>query len=143
MSDWSVINESGSVRNPVTHHLSPDSRSWLRVTHVGGDPKGHYVEVWNGDGEKKRLNSWTDSEHARLESIEKGRTRIDIGPPPSPELQSLIESHHENQAWAPLLDKLVEEYPEHFDEAVREHTAARQSSDAAQYARAFTATKRT
>lgn len=61
---------------------------------------------------------------------------------PSPDLLSLIESHHENKAWMPLLDKLVEEYPEHFTDAVAAHTAARQSDAAAQYARAFTATQR-
>lgn len=63
--------------------------------------------------------------------------------PPSPELLSLIESHHENLAWMPLLDKLVEEYPEHFSDAVASHTAARNSSAAEQYARAFAASQLT
>ena len=53
----------------------------------------------------------------------------EYGPPPSEELRTLIETHgaHPDQ-WMPLLDKLAEEYPDHFNEAVSRHTAARAQS---------------
>lgn len=47
------------------------------------------------------------------------------GARPSPELLKLIEAHGKDHAWMPLLDKLAEEYPEHFEGPVAEHTRAR------------------
>ena len=50
------------------------------------------------------------------------------GPPPSEGLRAMIESHGEHPAWMPLLDRLAEEYPEHFTIPVEQHTAARAST---------------
>ena len=58
--------------------------------------------------------------------------------PPSEHLRQLIAQHHEHpDQWPILLDALQEEYPQLHD-AIEAHHAARRSSDAAQYARAFT-----
>lgn len=47
---------------------------------------------------------------------------------PTPELKALLATHHLNptNTWAPLLDKLAEEYPD-MQPAVDAHTAARYS----------------
>lgn len=46
--------------------------------------------------------------------------------PASPDLRQMIANHHKDHAWMPLVDKLAEEYPEHFQEATDHHTAGRQ-----------------
>ena len=51
-------------------------------------------------------------------------TTVDV-PPASPELRAMIAAHHDNHAWMPLLDKLAEEYPDHFAAHVDAHTAGR------------------
>lgn len=135
-----------------THYLGDD-----HVLHVvsnpqaRGDESTHEVRLWSRHGR----HNWVGPEFAATPtsatitevtpfSTRSTTRQIHTVSPPSRDLLTLIERHHEDptNSWYALLDKLVEEYPDHFDAAVSAHTAARQSNAAEQYARAFAATQR-
>lgn len=80
-------------------------------------------------------------------SSQKGKAFVEVLTPngwershaaaPSENLQQLIAQHHLHpDQWPILLDALQEEYPQ-LHEAIEAHHAARRSSEAEQYARAF------
>lgn len=81
-----------------------------------------------------------DRPEAAIRTKRGGETTTETVRQPSDRLRSLVANHHESpDQWPILLNALVEEYPEHFTDAVAAHTAARHASDATQYARAYTA----
>lgn len=152
MSDWVVEHhpETGSTGTAnTTLSFSPKSGHLLSVTHEPENPRyTHAVRV--GTPSNRVVLSVPakprhDYEAERRANIrQNSSSNFDEVPDPSPELLTMIEHHHEDptNSWYALLDKLVEEYPDHFDAVVSAHTAARQSNAAEHYARAFAATQR-
>ncbi len=124
----SITNDAGVHE---THHYSPDTGHLLSVTHNPAPEPGtrdvsHFVSINPYTSTKHSPTLWYPSEMHGTEKSYLGNGQY--GSPPSAELQSLIAHHHLDHAWMPLLDKLAEEYPEHFEDAVRNHTVARASS---------------
>lgn len=122
----------------ATYHRDHERDHFLTVRHY---PEIGRYEVSLRSGPYHRAITHTDdSPHATVSQFTESGSGNDRVSPPSERLKSLIASHHTNAAWMPLLDALAEEYPDHFESAVAEHTRARSESETAHYARALEAT---
>lgn len=122
---WSTKRRFGG--HTSTQHLSPDKKHALTVvSHPDGT---HHVTLYK----KNRVGYQSVS----LRMFGDGRSEIghhtdgvswDLGTPTtpaSPELRHLANGFHQHEGWAPLLDKMQEEYPDHFAAPVQAHTNAR------------------
>lgn len=124
----------------TAHHNDDSEHSLIVASHRHGANGVVVLRSPSGDGVQRHTLTFaagrptTFTYHNRLGADYPEETHE-----PSERLKSLITSHHENKAWMPLLDALAEEYPEHFESAVAEHTRARSESDATQYARSIAA----
>lgn len=156
MSDFWLQRRSGVRKGKRWHgtdHIKSrrvggeDQRGWhaLSVDHDPGSRVTTHHVMLNRIGDDGVLRQVTLTHHKKnadttvASSDDTGVSHAAVAAP-SPDLIALIESHHTNAAWMPLLDALAEEYPEHFESAVAEHTRARSESDATHYARAVSAT---
>ena len=93
-------------------------------THIGT----HSVRIGvQGEAALQRLHNyrWPSADRGEEAAVYHDGKKLHYLPPPSETLQSLIAGHHETHAWMPLLNKLAEEYPEHFEGPVAEHARAR------------------
>lgn len=108
-------HRGGSVALHVEHISDPVGQGF-------SEPITHHVRLSAAPHEA--LMTWPTRKHG-AEQAYLGRGHY--GPPPSERLRALIESHGKDHAWMPLLDALAEEYPEHFERPVAEHTRQRAS----------------
>lgn len=122
MTFRTTSNPYGDAGSETVHESA--GRDSLMVGHYPDRTEGQTTHFVRLSG-KREQGMWWPSQMHGAEKAFLGYT--DYGPPPSPELQALIAAHHTNHAWAPLLDKLAEEYPEKFEDVVAHHTAARYS----------------
>ena len=117
----------------------------LVVTHLdyglesGGSSPTHAVSIYHGTREgtggpqniRLHFPTMQHPDKAMIVHDPGARTTHSYVKAPSPELRDLIEQHHRHAnntgAWAALLDKLAEEYPD-MQPAVDAHVAARYSS---------------
>lgn len=125
-----VFADNPSTGAHTTLHSGPTFHT-LSVTHDPHAVAGRYsIRIGTRNGDHQRLHQWrfpSGDDPAR--SFYHDGNLSHYLPAPSAELRQMIEHHHTNAgntgAWAALLDKLVEEYPDHFDGPVSAHTAAR------------------
>lgn len=127
---WTSTDETNYADDEPGHlirHHDPVSGLSVEVDHFPGAfvHHTHNVLIDNGGGMDKGFRfPAQDKRHVGKAYLGKG----EYGPPPSQELLTMIENHHQHHqnpgALAALLDKLVEEYPS-LDAAVQKHTAAR------------------
>lgn len=136
---WRTSDLSSAYSDGIAHFKAKETRPQLTVTHHPSiDTRA--ASIYNPTDD----TSVAFVQEFGIPKIVKRRSgAVEFSEevtPPSDHLISLINSHYKNRAWMPLLDALAEEYPEHFESAVAEHTRARSESDATHYARAVSAT---
>jgi len=128
---WEVEKYDTAPGHLTIHRQGDGDGPTLDVQHIPdpktlgySEPTTHQVGITAGPDfpQHSAHMSWPTRQHGEHRAY-LGRGKY--GPPPSPELRTLIETHGANPAWMPLLDKLAEEYPDHFNGPVEEHTRQR------------------
>jgi len=114
----------------VTHHQyrHPGRAAIAGELYVAHSPPGGHFRVRLGhtdDGGRHHIASLIHDEYGTSIRRNSESSRHLTVAPPSETLRALVANHGETDAWAPLLDRLAEEYPEHFNSLVDAHTAAR------------------
>lgn len=132
---WTTQTLGYSGGGQTVHHMDPDGRTRLSVDHdpaanvANGQPT-HRIGIGGGGASEYGLMYPSGSRPGA--AYLHGPGLNNYGPAPSQELRELIERHHEHAgntgAWAALLDKVAEEYPD-LEPAVSAHTAARYRHD--------------
>ena len=124
-----TYTDPSSGANTTLHTVGKPFET-LFVTH---SPRGmvgtHSFRIGVDSGGTQLLHNfrWPSGDRGEEAAVYHDGKRLHYLAPPSPELRALIESHHDNHAWMPLLDRIAEEYPE-IEPAVQHHTAARAQS---------------